>query len=44
MESDLSRNFRVKLVPENLVLGSPRTSFMYMRVNNIAGCTPETLL
>ena len=33
MESELSGIFRVKLVTENIVRGSPGTQFMHMRVN-----------
>ena len=32
MESELSRIFRVKLFAKNIVLGSPRTYFMHVRV------------
>ena len=32
MESELSGNFRVKLVTKNIVHGSPGTQFMHMRV------------
>ena len=33
MESELSGIFQVKLVTKNIVLGSPGTQFMHMRVN-----------
>ena len=32
MESELSGIFRVKFVVKNIVIGSPGTHFMYMRV------------
>ena len=36
MESELSGIFRVKLVPKNIVRGSPGTQFMHMRVNKLS--------
>ena len=34
MESEPSGIFKVKLVAKNIVLGSPGTHFMHMRVNS----------
>ena len=37
IESELSRIFRVKLVAKNIVLVSPETHFMHIRVKNLVG-------
>ena len=35
MKSELSGIFRVKMVPENILLGTPRTHSMHMRAKRI---------
>ena len=38
MESEFSGIFRVKLVAENIVFGSPETQLMPMRVKTVSKC------